>query len=101
VRLARDLGTVSALLPEGITHLADLPYRLFYAIHSALTYLGFEEMPKEERPPKRIWQDDKALRAHFAQVERERERKYGNGGGGSQAVDDPVHNDAADSLIVG
>jgi hypothetical protein len=43
-----------------------------------------------------LWDRDEALVEHFERVNRERERKYG---GGSGAIDDPVDNDAARSLI--
>lgn len=60
--------------------------------------LGWEELPKDERPPRRMWDDDKALVVHFERVEQDRERKYG--GSGSGPIDDPVDNPAASSLIV-
>lgn len=97
VRLARDLGTVSVLLPAGVKTLLDLPHTLFSAVKFALMVLAWDELPEEERPPKRIWQDSSRLKSHFAWVKRERERKYGRGDSG---IDDPVTNDAARALIV-
>lgn len=96
VRIARDLGTVDELLPEGVAGLWDCPFPLFDAIQRGLLVLGWEELPKDERPPRRMWVDDQALVAHFERVEQERERKYG---GGSGPVEDPVSNPAASALI--
>lgn len=102
VRLARELGNVSTLFPEGITSVADLPYNLFDAIRLALIFLSFEEMPKDERPPKRIWLDGEKLDEHMKWVEKQREAKHKvDRDGSSQEIEDPVQNEAASSLIVG
>jgi hypothetical protein len=60
-----------------------------------LLYISFDELPSDERPPRRIWLDDDALQAHFDRVERDRTAKYG----GEGAIEDPVDNDAAKLLI--
>lgn len=102
MRLARDLGNVSTLFPEGITHVGDLPYNLFEAIRLALIFVKFEEMPKEERPPKRIWLDAEALDEHMKWVDKQREAKFKvDKDGQSQDIEDPVQNEAAKMLIVG
>jgi len=91
---------VSELFPAGITALTDLPYTLHEAIVRALLYLSWEELPKEERPPRSIWLDAKELGTWFKAVERRREEQYGNSNSSSE-IDDPVDNAAAKDLLVG
>lgn len=100
VRIARDFGTVSEILPDGFDDVRDCPHVFFEAIRTALMVLAFDELPKDERPPKRIWLDGEQLTGWFKDVERKREEKYG-GDGGPGPIEDPVQNDAARSLIVG
>jgi hypothetical protein len=45
-----------------------------------MTVLGWYELPDDDRPPERIWLDDKALTAHFEAVS-ERYRHPGSSGG--------------------
>jgi hypothetical protein len=54
-----------------------MPYTLHAEINRALRVLNYEEFPIDERPPKRIWNDGKALNEHFEQVEAARKAKYG------------------------
>jgi hypothetical protein len=86
---------VSALLPEGVTKLHDIPSGMFDAIRMALGFLHFDELPKDERPPRRIWLDSDAMREHWAKVERIRKEKYGGG----DDDDDWEDNAAAKDLI--
>lgn len=88
---------MSELLPDGISELADCPHPFFAAIKRALLFLSFEELPKDEQPPRRIWLDDERLVAHFERVQRDRDAKWNTDG--PRAIDDPVQNDAARSLI--
>ncbi len=88
MRIARDLGNVSLLLPDGIDHLGDCPYPLHGAICSALRILDYEEFPIDERPPRRIWLDNDRLNAWWKEVERKRKVKYGD-----PAASDPVVGD--------
>jgi len=90
---------VSELLPDGIDDVRDIPHLLFNAIRRALVFLSFSDLPQDEQPPHRIWLDDEALNSHFERVKRERDAKYGTGGKG--AIEDPVENQAAASLIAG
>lgn len=79
-----------------------MPYNLFEAIRLALIFVKFEEMPKEERPPKRIWLDGEKLEAHMKWVEKQREGKHQvDKDGHSKDIEDPVQNSAASMLIVG
>jgi hypothetical protein len=94
VRIARDFGTVSELLPAGIDDLRDCPYPLFEAIRHALVVLSWDQLPKKERPPRSMWDDGEALQGWFARIERERERDMRSG-----EIEDPVTNDAASMLI--
>jgi hypothetical protein len=75
VRIARDCGDISSLFPVGITRLWDLPYTIMHAIRLALVYLSWEQLPKEEQPPKKIWLDNDRLESWFAEVTRNRESK--------------------------
>lgn len=88
MRIVRDLGDVSLLLPSGIDHIADLPLNMFNALRQALGFLTFEELPKDERPPRRIWLKPDELRAWFSEVERRREEKYGSQSDGR--IDEPI-----------
>jgi hypothetical protein len=88
---------VSSLFPTGIEHLADLPHTFHDALMFALQVLAYDELPKEERPPRNIWLDGKELNKHFKAVEQARKEKYGDGDGG---IDGPVsHNDALGMLV--
>jgi len=93
VRLARDMGTVSELYPEGRS-LLDLPHALFTAIRQGLAFLGFEELPLDEQPPRSIWLDAEALNEHFDEVKRRRKESAS-----PDPIEDPVTNEAARSLI--
>lgn len=77
--------------------MADLPHTLFTAIRLGLSFLGFEELPEDEQPPKRIWLDGEKLADWFANVKKRRDEKYGESG--RKAIEDPVENAAAKSLI--
>lgn len=97
IRIARDFGNVSALLPDGIDTIHDLPYVLHGAISLTLRFLQFDELEEKEMPAKSIWLNPEALHDHFAQVKRDRERKYSSKGD----IEDPVDNEAVKGLIVG
>lgn len=99
VRIARDLGDVSALLPEGCDSLIDAPHPLVHLISSALTFLSwYENRPKKECPPRRIWLDGKALDQWWKDIEKDRERESDPDGPGE--VQNPVKNEAAALLLV-
>lgn len=73
----------------------DLPFRWFDAIRMAMVFIGFDELAKDERPPRKIWLDEQALKAWFDQVEKDREKKYGGKGkGGADEImeGEPVDN---------
>lgn len=102
VRLARDMGTVSQLLPDWVSDVMDAPYVLFDAIRTALIFLSFEELPQEEQPPRRIWLDGERLRDWFRQVKRKREdRMRSESGNSSYETSEMEENDAARQLLVG
>lgn len=103
LRVARAHGHLHDLLPDGLG-LRDCPYTIFDAIRMGGIFLSWDELPADERPPKRIWMDGDALQEWFHEVERRREEKYGSGGGSSgwdKSIEDPVSNPAAKGLIVG
>lgn len=82
VRLARDCGDISSLFPPGITRIWDLPHTLFHAIRTSLHFLRFEELPRDEQPPKGIWLDEDKMKQWWREVEQAREDKYKNPNGG-------------------
>lgn len=94
MRIARDLGGVSGLLPEGC-RLDDVPYLWFDAVRFGLMVLSFDELATDERPPKRIWRDGDALHEWFEMV---KERRTAQTSG--KHIEDPVDNAAAAALIV-
>lgn len=96
VRLARDMGDVSQLLPAGVGTVRDIPKHLLDAIRNAMFYLSLEEVPDEDRPPHSIWADNAKMRGWFKEVKARHERKAR----GVEDIDDPVQNSAADMLIV-
>lgn len=85
---------MSQLLPEGY-RLDDAPWLWFDSVRFALMVLGFDELPSEERPPRRIWQDGKKLDAWWAEVKKRRDAQMR---GEDKSIEDPVDN--AYSLIV-
>jgi hypothetical protein len=87
---------VSVLLPEGVSKLHDIASPMFDAIRMALGFLHFDELPKDERPPRRIWMDPDAMGEHWAKVERIRKEKYGGDGDDDGDYED---NAAAKELI--
>jgi hypothetical protein len=95
---------VSLLLPDGITHLDDLPYTHHAAIVRALAFLSFEELPEEERPPHEIWWENDLMKEHFKRVRAAREAKYGLESGSNmrdEPIEGPVERNAAmDGLLV-
>lgn len=101
MRLARDMGTVRELFPEGIGHLLDLPYRLFDAIQRALMILSWpENLAEDEQPPQRIWDDNERLNEWFANVKQKRKQEAETRSGEwNHHIDDPVQNKAALELI--
>ena len=95
VRLARDMGDVSQLLPRGIKGLRDIPNHLLSKIRNALVYLSFESLDEDDMPPRAIWADGRRLKVWFAGVKDKHERRAK----GEGEIEDPVHNSAADLLI--
>jgi hypothetical protein len=96
VRIARDFGDISQLLPEGYS-LKDVPHGLFDAIRQGLVFIGFQDLPEDEQPKKRIWHDGDALEEHFRAVRKRRQQMTDPRASGP--IDDPVDNDAARLLI--
>lgn len=58
--------------------------------------LSFDELPSEERPPKRIWTDADRLKAWWAEVKKRREAEAR---GESSHIEDPKDNGF--QLVVG
>lgn len=95
VRLARDLGDVSQLLPAGIRSLRDIPWRLQQAIKGALMFLGFEELPPDDVPPRNIWTDGVLLREHFDRVRARHDER-----GAGREIEDEQRNATIEMLVV-
>lgn len=95
VRLARDLGNVSGLLPTGISSLREIPYPLLQAIKAALVYLSFEEWG-DDAPPRSIWTDPGRVNEHFDHVHRRRKERMEG-----REISDPIQNDAVRMLVSG
>lgn len=70
---------MTVLMPHGITHLADMPVPIHDAIMAGLQFASYDELPDEERPPRKIWWDKDAMRTWWTMVERKRDEKYGTG----------------------
>lgn len=96
IRIAKSMGDVSSLFPPGITQLADLPHHVGDAISKGLAFSSFDELPSDEKPPRKIWLDEELLGDWFDQVSKRREEKYGVE---TKEIEDPVQNQAR--LIAG
>lgn len=86
VRIARDAGDVSSLLPPGVKSLYDAPHLFVEAIRAALYFLSFEELQDEERPPKKYWLNGDKMKQWWADVKSNRKRKIGGDGGDYQSM---------------
>jgi hypothetical protein len=92
------MGTAHLLFPPGCDDIRELPAPLFEAIKVSLIYLGFEEMPLEDQPPKKIWQDNDALKQHFEMLKQKRKQEASTTVEGP--IEDPVQNELAKDMIV-
>lgn len=57
-------------------------------------FLSFDELPDNERPPRRIWTDGEKLNDWFARVKRNREDEMKG-----HAIEDPVENELAAEML--
>lgn len=93
------MGTAHLLFPPGIDNIYELPAPHFAALRTSLMFLGFEEMPEEDAPPKRIWLDDDALTSHFSHLKEKRKAEMNPNG--SQPSGEPMkQNSLAREMIV-
>lgn len=80
----------------------DCPWDLVVAVNQALMVISwFENLPKDEQPPRHIWWSDKLLDEWFRDVQDRREERYGSKKRTSyeEATDVPmVENEFAASL---
>jgi hypothetical protein len=97
--MARDMGTAHLLFPPGITDIRELPAPHFDALRTSLMFLGFEEMPEDEAPPKKIWLDGEALTKHFKWLKEKRKAEM-NGNGSQEASEPMKENSLAKQMIV-
>ncbi len=98
VRIARDLGDVSQLLPEN-TSLLDAPFNLVDAIGTTLAFLSMEEWPLEDRPPRRIWFNEKAMKVHWERV-KAKMRSGGSDDSFDRPIDGPYEENLAASDLI-
>jgi hypothetical protein len=89
---------VSHLLPDGIDHLAELPYTLFNAIRSAFNFMRFDELPKDEVPPRRIWLDGDRMSEWWKGVEARRKAKFGTS---DKMADEEIEGDVSQNDTAG
>ena len=89
---------MSLLLPDGIERISECPFTLHNAILTALRILNYEEFPKDERPPKRIWLDADRLGEWWDEVDRKREEKF-KIDGKRPAIDESSWEENALSLV--
>lgn len=89
---------MSLIFPDGITTIHDLPYTYFDAIRTALSFLSFDELPKDERPKRDIWMEPDLLKEHFKAVERRREEKFGKSNSSSE-IDGPVSENDTEAIL--
>lgn len=92
---------MSRLWPEGVDHLVEVPWTWAHAVRLAQFFISFDELPDDERPPRRIWDDNEKLHTHFAWVKAERDRKYGGKGTSDGPAGEVEQNQATRSLVVG
>ena len=94
------MGTADLLFPPGCTDIRELPAQLFDAIRTSLMFLGFEEMPEGDAPPKRIWLDNEALTSHFENLKAKHKAEADPNA--PQHTDTPMQqNSLAKDMIVG
>jgi hypothetical protein len=101
VRIARDLGSVSSLLPPGCESLIDAPFVIVRGIRNALLFLGWQENLKvHEVPPKRIWFDEDKLDLWFKDLRKQWELEAKGRSNTEEGWDgDYKRNEAAQMLI--
>jgi hypothetical protein len=101
IRIARDFGTVSQVLPPGLS-LYDAPHTFVEAIRSTIVFLGWQDsLEFKEIPPKRVWLDAKKLDAWFKDVKAKREDEMKGRSNTAEGWDgDMVQNDAVRQMIV-
>jgi hypothetical protein len=92
------MGDVSLIFPDGIQRLDELPHTLHTAILVGYHFIGFDELPDDERPPKRIWFDADEMRSWWSFVKRKREAEVK---GESAESSHGQQNQAVKELIVG
>lgn len=91
------MGTAHLLLPQGITDIREMPASHFDLIRRSMIFLSFEEMPEEDRPPRKIWLDDVKLVAHFDRLKEKRKTEAG----GDTVPGDMQENPLAKEMVVG
>jgi hypothetical protein len=73
VRSAQQLGTITVLYPDECDRATQIPWFLQAAIEHALTILNwFENLPKNEVPPKHVWADPDGLELWWKKIEERR-----------------------------
>lgn len=69
-------GDFSAFFPDGVI---EAPYDIVLALNVALVVLSwFENLPRNEQPPRHIWWSDELIDEWFKSVREERESRSGS-----------------------
>lgn len=100
MRLARDCGNLTLLLPDGVESIYDMPYPLFEALQLALHFLTYEELPKDERPKPEIWLEPKEMKQHWKAVDARRKAKYGGKEDSDRMGDEPIDGPVSENEAV-
>lgn len=102
VRIARDFGTVSELLPAGVVSLLDAPHSLVGLLKTTMVFLSWQDnLPNDEMPPRRIWLNEKKLKRFFKDMDKKREAEMKGKGNDVEGWDgELVSNGAAMSLLI-
>lgn len=93
------MGTAHLLLPPGVSDIREMPAPHFDLVRRSLMFLGFEEMPEEDRPPKKIWLDDEALMSHFVRL-KEKRKEETKSNSTTQSSEPMKENSLAKQMIV-
>lgn len=75
--MAKELGNIAFLLPEGASSVLDAPADLVRAIQFSTRVLAWQEdLLEEEMPPKWMWLYEDELTPWFEEVMRNRKAKF-------------------------
>ena len=98
VRAAMSTGDGGSFWPDGVS-VNEAPNDLVTAFaHAAYIISSSENLMEGEAPPDWMWAFPTELEAHFERVKRDRDKKYGRGGGDDESGGEWVSNSYAEEL---